>query len=91
MAFGGAFKGAMLLGSGETGEGPGEKLRSEVGETSAIGVGEVFQPKKDVSLFGPGDRGVFVIIAGLPGVSSSRLLAGEARPVGCSDCALCKP
>ena len=25
---------------------------------------EVFHPKKDVSLFGPGDRGVFVIVVG---------------------------
>lgn len=34
-----------------------------MGETSAIGE-EVFQPKKDVSLLGPGDLGVLVITVG---------------------------
>ena len=79
----------MLCGDGERGEGPGEWLLSEyeVGETSATGVGEVFQPKKYVSLLGPADRGVFVIIAGSTGSSS----ASVGRPVGCSDTARCRP
>lgn len=34
-----------------------------MGETSAMGE-EVFHPKKDVSLLGPGDLGVFVITVG---------------------------
>ena len=60
--------GTVLTEAGDLGDGAGEKLLSdrEVGEISAIvvGVGDVFQPKKDVSLLGPGERGVFVIMAG---------------------------
>ena len=40
-----------------------------MGDTSCIG-DEFFQPKKDVSLLGPGDLGVFVIILGSEGSSS---------------------
>ena len=80
---------AMLCGEGDRGEGAGEWLLSEreAGETSAIGEGEVFQPKKDVSLFGPGDRGVFVIMAGSAGSS----LSSVGRPLGCRDIARCRP
>lgn len=60
--------GAVLTEASDLGDGAGEKLLSdcEVGETSAMGsgVGDVFQPKKDVNLLGPGERGVFVIMAG---------------------------
>lgn len=50
------------------GEGPGDwlgewLLAEKDGETSAIG-DDVFHPKNEVSLFGPGDRGVLVMIAG---------------------------
>ena len=92
MALGKDLAEAMLCGEGGEGEGAGEWLLSEeeVGEPSAIGVGEVFQPKKEVSLLGPGDRGVFVIIAGSAG-SLSLFSAGRALPVGCNDIARCKP
>ena len=45
--------------------GAGEWLPSEyvVGEVSAMG-DDVFHPKKEVSLLGPGDLGVFVITVG---------------------------
>ena len=86
--------GAGVSEAGDLGDGAGEKLLSdrEVGETSAmeVGVGEVFQPKKDVNLLGPGERGVLVIIAGSY-VSLSRFSAGRAFPVGCNDLARCKP
>ena len=54
-----------LCGDGERGEGAGEWLTIEklVGETSATGE-DVFQPKKEVSLLGPGDLGVLVMFAG---------------------------
>lgn len=77
---------AMPCGDGESGEGgAGEWLASEyvVGETSAIGE-EVFQPKKDVNLLGPGDLGVFVIIVGSEGSWS---LSVVGRPGGCNDIA----
>lgn len=59
---------ARLCGDGDRGDGAGEWLlpEYEVGETSAIG-DDVFQPKKEVSLLGPGDRGVFVMIVGSTG------------------------
>ena len=74
------------------GDGAGEWLLSEkmVGETSAIG-DEVFQPKKDVSLLGPGDRGVFVIIAGSEGSSSDLWSFIGGRLVGCNDALRCIP
>ena len=59
----------ILWGEGDRGEGgAGEWLPSEyvVGEVSAMG-DDVFHPKKEVSLFGPGDLGVFVIIVGSEG------------------------
>ena len=58
-----------LRGDGNSGDGgAGEWLLSEkfVGETSAIG-DDVFHPKNEVSLFGPGDLGVFVMIVGSEG------------------------
>lgn len=66
----------------------GEWLLSEkdVGETSAIGE-EVFHPKNEVSLFGPGDRGVFVMVAGSE--ISYSLFVG--RPEGCNDIVRCSP
>lgn len=53
------------MNEGERGEGaPGERVPADelVGECSAAR--EAPQPKKEVSLFGPGDRGVFVITVG---------------------------
>ena len=52
-----------LRGAGERGEGAGEWLLSEigVGEDSATG-DEVFQPKKEVSLLGPGDLDLDVVV-----------------------------
>lgn len=56
----------MLRGEGKRGEGNGEWLGEWLlfdkveGETSAIGE-EVFHPKKDEILFGPGDLGVLVM------------------------------
>lgn len=38
-------------------------MEAEEGETSAIG-DDVFHPKNDVSLLGPGDLGVLVITEG---------------------------
>ena len=72
------------------GDGAGEALLSvlseyEVGDTSCIG-DEFFQPKKDVSLLGPGDLGVFVIILGSEGSSSF-----VGRPDGCKDIDRCRP
>ena len=79
-----------LIGVGESGEGAGEWLLSEneVGEISAIGE-EVFHPKKDVSLLGPGDLGVFVITAGSEDSELARSLFG--RPAGCNDIVRCNP
>jgi hypothetical protein len=57
-----------------------------VGELSAIG-DEVFHPKKEVSLLGPGDLGVFVMIAGSE--ESELALSLFGRPVGCNDIVLC--
>ena len=56
-----------------------------MGETSAIG-DEFFQPKKDVSLLGPGDLGVFVMTFGSEGSSSF-----VDRPEGCNDIDRCSP
>lgn len=50
-----------------------------MGDTSCIG-DEFFQPKKEVSLFGPGDLGVFVMILGSDGSSSF-----VGLPEGCND------
>ncbi len=47
---------------------------------------EFFHPKKDVSLFGPGDLGVFVITLGSDGSSSF-----VWDPDGCNDIDRCKP
>ena len=54
-----------LWGDGERGEGPGDWLGVEksVGEPSATGE-DVFHPKNDVSLLGPGDLGVLVMVVG---------------------------
>lgn len=54
----------MLVNEGERGDGaPRERLPADEleGECSATR-GEFPQPKKDVSLFAPGDRGVLVMI-----------------------------
>ena len=48
---------------------------------------DVFQPKNDVSLLGPGDLGVFVMIVGSEG--SYSLFVG--RPEGCNDIVRCNP
>ena len=48
---------------------------------------EVFQPKNDVSLLGPGDLGVLVITVGSEG--SYSLLVGRLE--GCKDIARCNP
>ena len=42
-----------------------------MGESPAVG-DEVFHPKKFVSLFGPGDLGVFVMVAGSGGSKSKK-------------------
>ncbi len=60
-----------------------------MGETSAIG-DEVFHPKKEVSLLGPGDLGVFVIIVGSDRSKFARPLFCD-RPVGCNDIVRCNP
>ena len=54
-----------LWGDGERGEGAGDWLGLEkfVEDPSATGE-DVFQPKNDVSLLGPGDLGVLVMVAG---------------------------
>ena len=57
-----------------------------MGEFSAIGE-EVFHPKKEVSLFGPGDLGVFVMTVGSEGSYSLFV----ARPEGCNDIVRCRP
>ena len=51
---------------GERGDGaPGERLPTEELEGECSATREEFpQPKKDVSLFGPGDRGVLVMVVG---------------------------
>lgn len=62
----------------------------DVGEASAIG-DEVFHPKNEVSLFGPGDRGVFVMIEGswysLLGKDrwSALICKAAGRSPGCND------
>ena len=57
-----------------------------MGEVSAIG-DEVFHPKKEVSLLGPGDLGVFVMTAGSE--ESELALSLFGRPVGCNDIVRC--
>lgn len=54
-----------LWGDGERGEGAGDWLAVEklVGEFSATGE-DVFHPKNDVNLLGPGDLGVLVMVVG---------------------------
>ncbi len=54
-----------LRGDGERGEGAGDWLAVEklVGELSATGE-DVFHPKNDVNLLGPGDLGVLVMDVG---------------------------
>ena len=47
---------------------------------------EFFQPKKDVSLLGPGDLGVLVMIFGSDGSSSFVTV-----PDGCNDIDRCNP
>ena len=85
------FDEVWLSGEGDSGDGIGEWLLSEmdVGDASAIG-DEVFHPKKEVSLLGPGDRGVFVISLGSDGSVLARSLF-VARPEGCNDIVRCNP
>ena len=54
-----------LWGDGERGEGAGDWLGVEkfVGAPSATGEDD-FHPKNEVSLLGPGDLGVLVVVAG---------------------------
>ena len=56
-----------------------------MGDLSCMGE-EFFQPKKDVSLLGPGDLGVFVISLGSDGSSS---FVRELE--GCNDIDRCNP
>lgn len=53
---------SIAWGEGSNGDGPGEWLLL-VGDCSAIG-DEPLKPKKDASLLGPGDLGVFTMVAG---------------------------
>ena len=89
----------ILVNEGDRGDGAPERLPADEleGECSATRDGFP-QPKKDVSLFGPGDRGVLVIIVGSV-VSSSKkdcslglMLTFEGRLLGCKEvvAALCK-
>lgn len=55
----------MAWGDGSSGDGPGERLLF-VGEFSAIG-DELLKPKNEASLLGPGDLGVFTMVAGSSG------------------------
>lgn len=52
----------MTRGEGKSGDSPGDWLLVE-GEFSALGE-EPLKPKNEASLLGPGDLGVFVIVAG---------------------------